>query len=113
MYLLVVAATLLAALGNMYFPFLAASAAFVVHGAVYVVQAAVLRRYQPALLTSLVVILPYGFFLYRALLFSGLLSAWQLLFYQGLGLLLTPLLIAAGHVLRDVWQEKLRKMMVN
>jgi hypothetical protein len=60
---------LAAACGNYVF-FLAFSSLFLLHGFVHVGQAVLLRRYVPSLVTSLLVVIPYGLALFRGL-FAG------------------------------------------
>lgn len=81
--------------------FLAASAAYFLHGFMHIGQAVALRRYVPSLLTSIVVVIPYGCVLYARLLGAGIVTWPGLLLYGLLGLVAIVPLILLMHRLGD------------
>lgn len=99
LFLLAAVSSALAALEGILQPFLVTASAFVVHAAVHVVQAVVLRRYVPALFTSVILILPYGMFLYGKLISAGAVSGTNLALYQVVGLALIFPLITGSRAL--------------
>jgi hypothetical protein len=63
-----VVATVMANVYHQYGFFIWASGLFFLHGFGHVMQAILLRRYIPAVITSVVFVIPYGFFLFQRLL---------------------------------------------
>jgi hypothetical protein len=87
-FLLVLLATFLANILGLYAPFLLATCIFFLHGFMHLGQAILLKRYVPALVTSLLVVIPYGLVLDWLLFTQGSASLTSLLLYALPGLLL-------------------------
>lgn len=104
-FLLAVLCTLLAVLRGQYVPFYLAASLFFLHGFMHVGQALLLRKYVPALITSLLIVLPYGVLLFSRLLAQGLLTWPLLILYFAITALLTlPFILGmliAGEFLYD------------
>lgn len=100
-FLLTVISTFLAAEYHSYGFFLAASACFVLHGLMHIGQAIALRRYIPALGTSLLIVLPYGVLLYERLFSEGIARWPGILLYALTGLIAILPLILAMHWLGE------------
>ncbi len=81
--------------------FLLASGAFFLHGFMHLAQALLLRRYIPAVATSLLVAIPYGLLLYRRLLAGGIIDLPGLLVYFLLAVVLTIPFILVMHCVGD------------
>jgi hypothetical protein len=81
--------------------FLAASTAYFLHGFMHIGQAAALRRYVPSLLTSILIVIPYGCILFARLLGAGIVTWPGLLLYGLLGLVTIVPLIMLMHRLGD------------
>lgn len=81
--------------------FLAASAAYVLHGLMHIGQAIALRRYVPALATSLLVVLPYGALLYPRLVVEGIVTWPGLLLYGLIGIVAILPIILGMHWLGE------------
>jgi hypothetical protein len=80
-------ASYLAAEHQRYRLYVWATGVFFLHGILHIWQAVMFRRYIPALITSLLIILPYGLTLYPRLIHDGIINLQ--------GLLITFLLAAA------------------
>lgn len=80
----------LAAEYQQYDLFLLTSGIFFIHSFLHVGQSVVLRRYVPAVITSVLVIIPYSLVLYGRLMSEGIIDPQGLLIYF---LLAVPLLI--------------------
>lgn len=96
-FMLTVVSTFIAVEFHHYGFFLAASACFVLHGLMHIGQAIALRRYVPALGTSIFIVLPYGVLLYERLFSEGI-ARWPGIFlYALLGLVAIVPLILVMH----------------
>ncbi len=100
-FVLTVVSTFLAVEYHSYGFFLAASACFVLHGLMHIGQAIALRRYVPALGTSLLIVLPYGALLYERLFSEGIARWPGILLYALLGLTAIVPLILGMHWLGE------------
>jgi len=80
-FALTAAASFLAVQFHFYPLFLTASSLFFLHGFLHLGQAAALRRYVPSLLTSGLLVLPYGGLLFARLLAAGVVTLPTLLLY--------------------------------
>lgn len=100
-FLLTVLVTFLLTSFSIAAPFYLASSLYFLHGFLHIGQALVLRRYIPALLTSIVVVLPYGALLFWNVLAARLLTIPELLSYFGFAALLAAPFILVMHVLGD------------
>ena len=99
-FLLTVISTFLAVEYHSYGFFLAASACFVLHGLIHIGQAIALRRYVPALGTSLLIVLPYGALLYERMFSEGIARWPGILLFALAGLIAILPLILAMHWVR-------------
>lgn len=77
--------------------FLAASTAFFLHGFLHIGQVIVMRRYIPALATSLLIVLPYGVLLFPRLLAEGIVTLPELLLYGLVGVVAIVPIIFVMH----------------
>lgn len=77
--------------------FLLASGGFFLHGFMHVGQAVLLRRYVPAVITSLVIAIPYGLVLFPRLIQQGVVSLSGLLVYFLLAVVLLGPFIFVIH----------------
>jgi hypothetical protein len=81
--------------------FLAASTAFFLHTFMHIGQAVALRRYVPALATSLLIVLPYGGLLFPRLLAEGIVTLPGLLVYGLVGIFAIVPIIFVMHWLGE------------
>jgi hypothetical protein len=81
--------------------FLAASAAYVLHGLMHIGQAIALRRYVPALATSVLIVLPYGALLYPRLVAEGIVTWPGLLLFGLVGMIAIVPIILGMHWLGE------------
>lgn len=95
-----------------YGPFLLASGLFFIHGFVHLGQAVILRRYVPAVITSALVILPYGLALYPRLMAEGIVGWGGLLASGLLGLAAMIPFILALHAAGDYLYEKAARWLI-
>ncbi len=77
--------------------FLLASGGFFLHGFMHVGQALLLRRYVPAVITSLVIAIPYGLLLFPRLIQQGVVSLPGLLVYFLVAIVLVGPFIFVVH----------------
>jgi hypothetical protein len=80
-FLLTAVSSFLAVEYHYYGLFLLASTVFCLHGLMHLGQALLLRRYIPAVVTSALIILPYGAVLFPRLLSAGIVTWPELLLY--------------------------------
>jgi hypothetical protein len=92
--------------------FLMASGAFFLHGFMHIGQAVVLRRYVPAVITSTVIVIPYGIILYRRLLGEGIVTVSALLIYLLLGIVLILPLILIMHKAGEFLYKRMVRLIV-
>jgi hypothetical protein len=100
-FLLTVIASFVAVELHSYGFFLAASAAYVLHGLMHIGQAIALRRYVPALATSVLFVLPYGALLYPRLVAEGIVTWPGLLLYGLVGVVTILPIILGVHWLGE------------
>jgi hypothetical protein len=81
--------------------FLAASAAFTLHGLMHIGQSIAMHRYVPALATSILIVLPYGVLLYPRLVAEGIVTWPGLLLYGLIGIVAILPIILGMHWLGD------------
>lgn len=87
--------------GNLAY-FLVVTLVFFLHAFAHIGQSIFLRTYTPGAFTSLVLLIPYGFILYRALLMDGIIS-WKLIFIcLPFVLLAIPILLLAHKIGKKV-----------
>jgi|GEM_PF-2922485 len=99
LFVLAAGTAALAVLGDMFLPFYLTAAAFIGHALPHVGQALILKRYVPALATSLGLILPYGVILYQHLISTGTVNPAELAVFQLVGLVMIVPLIAGSRAL--------------
>jgi hypothetical protein len=102
----------LAAQNGSYGFFLLASGSFFLHGFMHAGQAVMLRRYVPAVITSVVIAIPYGLVLYGRLLGEGIVTLPQLLVYFAFAILLTIPFILVMHRLGSFLYRKSVELLV-
>lgn len=100
-FLLTVIASFAAVEFQSYGFFLAASAAYVLHGLMHIGQAIAMRRYVPSLITSLLIVLPYGALLYPRLVAEGIVTWPGLLLYGLVGVVAILPVILGMHWLGE------------
>mgnify|MGYP000963931264 CR=1 FL=1 len=100
-FLLTAVASFVAVEFQSYGFFLAASAAFTLHGLMHIGQAITMRRYVPALATSMLIVLPYGALLYPRLVADGIVTWPGLLLYGLIGILAILPIILGMHWLGE------------
>ncbi|MEO8684825.1 MAG: HXXEE domain-containing protein [Devosia sp.] len=83
-FLVTVIATVLAA-HEQYWLFLATTGMYFVHGFGHLAQAAILKRYVPGVITSALIVIPYGAILYWQLVDAGIVDLQGLVLYFLLG----------------------------
>jgi hypothetical protein len=98
---LTVLSSLLATEHQTYGFFLLASGGFFIHGFMHVGQAVALRRYIPAVITSAVIVIPYGLMLYGRLIGEGIVNWAGLFIYFLLGAVLMVPFILVMHAVGD------------
>lgn len=92
--------------------FLMASGAFFLHGFMHLGQAIVLRRYVPAVITSALIVIPYGLVLYGRLMHEGIIDLSGLLVYFLLGVIPIIPLILVMHKAGDELYKKISRFLV-
>lgn len=105
-------ATILAAVYGQYAAFLLASGVYFTHGFLHLGQAIALRRYVPALITSLVFVIPYGLVLYPRLIAAGIVDLPGLLAYFALGAALILPIILGLHAAGEYLYQKALGLLV-
>jgi len=98
-------ATFLAVTYGKYGFFLLATGSFFLHGFMHVGQAIILRRYIPAVISSVLFAMPYGAVLYWRLIQEGVINLPGLLIYFLVAVVLTIPFILVMHVVGD-WLYK-------
>jgi len=111
-FLLACISAFLAAGFGSYSMFLIASSLFFLHGFMHVGQAMLLRRYVPALITSLLVAIPYGTFLFRSLIAAGTLAVPVLALYFLAAIVLAVPFILGIHLLGELVYKQVMKLFV-
>jgi len=109
---LIVAATFIAAELQSYHLFLVSSSLFVVHGFMHLGQALVLRRYVPAVISSAVLVMPYGWFLFRRLLAERHVSGLGMAIHLLIGAVAMVPFILVMHKVGEILQEWLCRKLI-
>jgi len=104
--------TYLAAQYGRYTFFLLASGTFFLHGFMHLGQAIVLRRYVPAVISSALVVIPYGSILFWRLIAEGLVSMPGLVMIFVLAVALTIPFILVMHFVGDYLYKKVVGMLI-
>jgi len=89
--------------------FLMAAGLFFMHGFIHIGQAILMRKCIPALITSLVIVLPYGIILFWNMLASRIISLSGLLIYCGVGVIIAVPFILVMHFIGDVLYKEIKK----
>lgn len=110
--LTVLASFLAVGYGNYGF-FLLACGAFFMHGFMHLGQAIVLRRYVPAVITSALVVIPYGLIIYSRLINEGMVDISGLVINCLLGALLMIPLILVMHKAGGYLFKKVVRLLIN
>lgn len=84
-FLVIIAATLMAALFSFYFPFLMLLALFIAHVFTHTGSAIYLRKYTPGVITSFVIVFPYSLYAYYRLLDEAVITGGDI-FWSGLSM---------------------------
>ncbi len=92
--------------------FLLASGSFFLHGFMHVGQAILLRRYIPAAITSVIVVIPYGLILYSNLIREGKVDLSGLPFYFLLAIVLTVPFILVMHVVGNFVYTRMVRLLI-
>jgi hypothetical protein len=111
-FILTCIASLLAAEFNQYTFFIAASGLFFLHGFMHLAQALLLRRYVPAIITSALVILPYGTLLFWKMFATGMINLPSLLIYFGISFVLALPFILGMHLFGEFVYKKALNLLV-
>ena len=107
-----VLAAFLAAERQSYSFFLLASGAFFLHGFMHIGQAIALRKYVPAVITSALVVIPYGLILYWSLIRAGLIGIPKLLMYFLIAIALTIPFILVMHKVGALIYKQAVKLLI-
>ena len=97
-FILTIISSLVAAGFGKYTFFLLASSLFFLHGFMHVGQAIFLRRYVPALITSVLIVIPYGIVLFWKLIVTGIVAFPQLVIYFMVSIVLGVPFIIGTHM---------------
>jgi hypothetical protein len=92
--------------------FLVASGAFFLHGFMHLGQAIALRKYVPAVITSALIVIPYGLILYWRLINEGTVAMSGLLIYFLFAVVLTIPFILVMHKVGDHLYEKIVRLLI-
>lgn len=92
--------------------FLMASGAFFLHGFMHIGQAIVLRRFVPAVITSALIVIPYGLALYGRLIHTEIINMPGLLVYFLFAVVLILPLILIMHKVGDFMYKKLVSLLI-
>jgi hypothetical protein len=102
----------LAAEFDQYGLFLAASGLFFIHGFMHLGQAIALRRYVPAVITSALIVIPYGLVLFWRLTSEGIVGLAGLFIYFLLGAVLMVPFILVMHTAGEYLYKKAVSLLV-
>jgi hypothetical protein len=92
--------------------FLLASGSFFLHGFMHIGQAILLRRYVPAVITSVVIVIPYGLLLYANLIQAGTVDLSALPVYFLLAIVLTVPFILVMHITGNFVYTRLVRLLI-
>lgn len=108
-FLLVSLSTLMAAVWQVYTPFLLAGSLFFLHGFMHLGQSVLLRRWVPSSITSLLIAIPYGFVLFPQLIREGILSVSEMLVYFLLSIVLAVPFILGMHAVGEAVHRRVMR----
>jgi hypothetical protein len=110
---LTVLAAFLATVYGTYSFFLLISGMFFVHGFGHIGQSIVLRRYVPGVITSALIVIPYGLILYWKLIGEGIVDLLGLSIYFLLGAVLMVPFILVMHKIGDYLYTKAVRLLLH
>jgi hypothetical protein len=105
-------ASFLAVVYKQYTFLLLASSLFSLHGFMHLGQSIVLRRYVPSLITSILVVIPYGLILFPRLISEGVVDPPGLAFSALLSVLLTVPFILIMHKAGDYLYRQTIRLLI-
>jgi len=111
-FILTCISSLLAAEYGSYAFFLAASGLFFLHGFMHIGQALLLRKYIPAVITSVLVVIPYGIVLFWNLLDAGIVKMPELLVFFVIAIVVGIPFILLIHVIGEYIYKKAVQLLV-
>ena len=107
--LTVVSSYIAAKLGNYSF-FLMAGSLFFMHGFIHIGQVILMRRYIPVLITSIIIVIPYGIIVFWNLLAARLTTLPWLLGYFIIALIIAIPFILIMHIIGESLEKTIRKL---
>lgn len=105
-------ASFLAVVHHQYGFFILASGMFFLHGFMHIGQAILLRKYIPAVITSILVVIPYGLVLFRWLIAEGIVNVSGLPLYAILAVLLIIPFTLLMHIVGEYLYDKATRLLV-
>ena len=102
----------LAAVYKLYAFFLLASGSFFLHGFMHIGQAIGLRRYVPAVISSALIVIPYGLILFGRLIEAGIVDRRELVVYFLFAIVLTIPLILVMHRVGDYLYKRMTDLLI-
>jgi len=111
-FVLTCIAALLAAEFHSYPMFLVASSLFFLHGFMHIGQAIFLRRYIPALITSVLITIPYGLVLFLRLFEAGIVNLLGLVIYFVVAIVLAVPFIVGMHIVGEAVYQRVMKILI-
>jgi hypothetical protein len=93
--------------------FIAASSLFSLHGFMHIGQAILLRKYVPALITSVLVAIPYGAVLFPRLMAEGIIDLRGLAVYCVVSIILAIPFIIGMHIIGEFVYKRIEKLLVS
>ncbi len=85
---------------------------FFLHGLMHMGQALALRKYIPAIISSGLIVIPYGLILYRRLITEGIVNVPKLLVYFLFGAVLVIPFILVMHQVGDYAYKKTVRLLI-
>ncbi len=92
--------------------FLAASSLFFLHGFMHIGQAFLIRKYIPAVITSVLIIVPYGIVLFWNLLNTGIVNVPELLVFFLIAIVIGIPFILLMHVVGEYIYQKVVRLLI-
>ena len=111
-FILTAVSSILAAGFGKYAFFLLASSLFFLHGFLHIGQAILLRRYIPALITSVLIVIPYGMVLFWRLLVTEFVTIPELAVYFMAAIVLTVPFIIGMHIAGEYAYKKVIDILI-
>jgi hypothetical protein len=92
--------------------FIMASGIFFLHGFMHIGQAILLRRYVPAVISSVLFVIPYGLVLFGKLISAGMVGISTLVTYFFVAVVLTIPFILVMHVVGDALYKTTARLLL-